>query len=381
MSPVLRLLSTSDEDLSINVAAFKDDSAAQLDSLSVVKSYSHALINTNINPVSSPPESWYTPLAENLGRAKTHASTWLSDMAPNIGSKIPQSIINYSNDFEEATKAILEILGPAGKVLSPQEKSDVIALIEAVLSSIGEQKSTVDAMHKKIVDLSADFAADHEALVNGQNSAARAVTLAEGERTAIEGKIGELQTKLAEARAKVTASGIGLGAAIFLAVAAFALAAVTGGTSLIVAGAIGVVGVGVAATFTGIFTAEISALLQEIQERQSALEAKKRQVTALKGLHDTMQKLKTDNEDAKKALTNVLTMWTTLGDKVDAVLGDLKRAKISPSEAVQRMKMNAARTAWADTAAWAGKIQALAAGTTVQPVIQHDAVRLAYRVA
>ena len=52
---------------------------------------------------------------------------------------------------------------------------------------------------------------------------------------------------------------------------------------LIVAGAVGVIGVGTAATFTGIFTAKIGKLLEEIAERQSALEDKKKQVTALEG--------------------------------------------------------------------------------------------------
>lgn len=378
MSAQLRLVSTNDEDVSIDVTAAKDQMADQLDALSVLSSYSHAMVNTTINPVTSPPEDWYTPISTNLNTAKSHAMTWLTDIAPKVGSTIPQSIINYTTDFTEASKAIMEILGPSGKVLSEQEKKDVIALIEAVLESIETQKSAVDTIQTKIITLSTQFQADHENLAEGQNSAAKAVALAKADQTRIGTKIAELQTKLGEARTKVTASGIGLGMAIFLAVAAFALAAVTGGTSLIVAGAVGVVGVGVAATFTGIFTAEISDLINQIQAEQNALEAKKRQVAALEGLQNTMGSLKTSNENAKKALMSVQTMWTTLGDKISAVLSDLKAAKTSPREATQRMKMNAAQGAWTDTADWAKKIQALAAGTTVQPVLQHQTVRLAY---
>ncbi|HVG23853.1 MAG TPA: HBL/NHE enterotoxin family protein [Thermoanaerobaculia bacterium] len=379
MSANLRLVSLNGEDVSVDVKAAQEQMADQLDSLSVVTSYSHAILNTHINPVISPPESWFSAVNSDLNTAKTHAMTWISDIAPKIGSTIPQTIINYNTDFMEASKAILLILGDEKKTLSEQEKKDVISLIESVLESITDQRSAVDKVQKSIITLATDFHADHERLVNGKDSAANAVSLAKSESAGIEGKIGELQTKLAEARMKVTVSGCALGLAIFLAVAAFALAAVTGGAGLIVAGAVGVVGVGVAATFTGIFSAEITQLLREISEQQSALDAKKRQVTALQGIVDTVTSLKSQNERAKTALSSVQTMWNSLYDKIDAVYNDLKRGKTTTSDAVRRMKMGAAVTGWQDTADWAKRIQALAAGTSVQPVIQHDTIRLAYR--
>ena len=230
------------------------------------------------------------------------------------------------------------------------------------------QKQKVDDVQEKIVTLSRQFSSDHDKLVNGKDSAAKAVQLAEAEQLAIENKIAELQTELADTRAKVTVSGIGLGASIFLAVAAFALAVATGGAgALIVAGAVGVIGVGTAATFTGIFTAQISRLLEEIAEKQRALEDKKKQVTALKGLESTMKSLQTNNEAAKVALTNISTMWTTLNGKLEAVLTDLKAAQGDAiGVALRRMNLNAARKNWKDTSDWAQKIQDLASGTKVQ---------------
>ena len=167
-------------------------------------------------------------------------------------------------------------------------------------------------------------------------------------------------------------SGIGLGLGIFLAVAAFALAVATGGTGLIVAGAVGVIGVGAAATFTGIFTARIGELLGEIAERQRALEDKKKQVTALKGLLSTMDSLRGHNEAAKVALTNISTMWHTLGGKLEEVLTNLKDARGDTiSATLLRLNLPAARANWKDTADWAKKIQDLASGTRLQPPLQH----------
>jgi hemolytic enterotoxin HBL len=374
----LALVSTNDQDVSVNVEAAQHLMADQLDSLSIVTSYAHAIGNTVINPVSTPAEDWYAPLNANLQTAKTHALTWIRDIAPKVGSEIPQTIINYNNLFTAASDEILSIIGNK-RELTNDEKSQVIELIEAVLDTLNGQKSKVDAVQKQIVTLADHFQADHENLTTGQNSAAEAVRLAELERQKIENKIAELQTELEQARAKVTVSGIGIGLGIFLAVAAFALAVATGGTGLIVAGAVGVIGVGTAATFTGIFTAKIGRLLEEIAEQQGALENKKKQVTALKGLVQTMDSLRGHNEAAKLALTSISTMWGTLDGKLQSVLTDLKAAQgadIGP--AIRRMNLNSARRNWKDTSDWAQKIQDLASGTKNQGVLQHPTLVRAF---
>jgi Bacillus haemolytic enterotoxin (HBL) len=369
----LSLVSTNDHDVSVNTEAAKILMADQLDSLSIVTSYAHAIGNTVINPVSTPAESWFAPLNANLNEAKAHALIWVRDIAPKIGSEIPQTIINYNNRFLAVTAEMLSIVQGKSE-LTLAEKKALIELIDATLQSLHTQRSKVDAVQAQIDTLSDHFAADHDKLVNGRDSAAVALNFAKTERQAIENKILELQTELADARQKVTVSGIGLGLSIFLAVAAFALAVATAGagTALIVAGAVGVIGVGTAATFTGIFTAKIGRLLEEIAERQSALEDKKKQVTALEGLVNTMTTLGNHNKAAKTALTQISTMWKTLGEKLESVRAELDDARgDSMSEAVLRMNINTARTNWKDTADWAKKIQNLASGTKVQPVLQH----------
>ena len=374
----LAMLSNDEQDLSANVQNTQEGLTEHLDSLSVVTAYSHAVVNTVINPVSSPPESWFTPLNTNLNVAKTHALTWITDIAPEMGARIPQSIINFSNDFNAATGEILRIIdGAGGRPLTKDETHKVIALIEATLASVEEQESDVISVKAQVLTLSKDFASDHTNLVSGQFSAANAVSLAEGERLAIENKIGVLQTKLDAARAKVTASGIGLGLSIFICVAAFALAVASGGaaTGLLVAGAVGFVGMAASAATLGIFSAETSALSQEIAEQQRALNDKKKQVAALSGLNDTVSRLVTHNESAKSALTNVQTMWNTLGQKLKAVTDNLKKGK-SAQEELRRSKIVTARTSWDQARDWAQKIQDTASGTQVLPPQQDRKLRL-----
>ena len=135
-----------------------------------------------------------------------------------------------------------------------------------------------------------------------------------------------------------------------------------------------VVATGTAATFTGIFSAEISSLLDEIAEQQRALGEKKRQVAALTGLRDTMGRLKQNNEAAKLALTHISTMWNDVASKLDDTLTSMKNA-VSGDEfkkAAAKLNVAAAQKNWKDTADFARKVQALAAGTSVQPPLQHE---------
>ena len=383
MSATLHLVSTNDEDVSIRVDETKNSLADGVDSLSVVTSYAHALLNTSINPATTPPEAWYNTINTNLNTAKKHAMTWNADIAPKIGSVIPQTIINYDNTFQSATDEILTILNTAkqqSRNLTLQEKKDIIELVEATLAAINEQQDAVKGVQSALLTTVNDFQDDHTALVTGQNSAANAVKLANEERVRIEGKINELQTKLSQARARVTAAGIGLGLAIFVAVAAFALAAATGGVGgFLVVGAIGVIGVGTAATFTGIYTAEINSLIDEINQQQNALSEKKRQITALTGLVGTMNSLREKNEGAKRALTSIQTMWDTMAGKMESVLAALKKESVDAGIVAQRMNINDARKAWTQAREFAESIQKVTAGTSVQPVFQHDTLRMAFR--
>ena len=84
------------------------------------------------------------------------------------------------------------------------------------------------------------------------------------------------------------------------------------------------------------------------------------------------------NEDAKTALTGIATMWETLAVKLEAVMTTLKSEKVDAKIAVQKMNINAARTSWKQTADWAEKIQNLAAGTVVQPPLQHASLLAAF---
>src|ERR1041385_7602750 len=110
----LALLSTNNHDIAVNTEAAKKTLTDQLDSLSVVTSYAHAIGNTYINPVSSEPEPWVTTLTQNLHVAKTHALDWIGNVGPLIGSRVPQSIINFNNVFLNATQQLLTIIPGQG---------------------------------------------------------------------------------------------------------------------------------------------------------------------------------------------------------------------------------------------------------------------------
>ena len=193
-------------------------------------------------------------------------------------------------------------------------------MIDVTLQSLKTQKSKVDTVQAQIVTLSDHFAADHDKLVNGRDSAANALSLARNERllsSRTRFSSFRLNLPMHVKRSPYPESVLVSLSFLRVRICTRGRDRHEAGTALIVAGAVGVIGVRTAATFTGIFTAKIGKLLEEIAERQSALEDKKKQVTALEGgLVNTMTTLKTHNEAAKTALTQVSTMWKTLGEKL-----------------------------------------------------------------
>ena len=338
----------------------------------------HALAHTVLNPITVPPESWWTDLKSDLTGAQAHAHRWLTDIAPRLGSGIPQAILDYGDTFTAATTVLLTILGrPA---FSSQDQREVIQIVEAVLESVEAQVTSIANLRADVKTLQNDLFADYHKLTENRARALAAAQLATSESVTLETKIAQLQNQLSSARQNLMVSGIATGAAIFIAVAAFALAVGTGGAGLIVAGAVGIVGLGVAATFTGIFNADAMRLSHEVAEQQSLLDEKQRQAGALFGLGGTLDELAAQLKAADAALVPISTKWKTIHDETQEVANSVRKAASQEtfSRTMTRFYLNPAQKKWEDLRCLARQAQHLAAGIQLQPVLQHPTLATLY---
>jgi archaellum component FlaC len=376
----LILLSSNDLSLAPQKDVVKTVLTEKLDLVSTVSAYAHSMTQSVLNPATTPPEAWFNTLSTNLSTAKVNAQKWLV-LAPQIAARVPGSITGFNVTFQVAVRKINDVLTKVQNERRPftaAEKTRVLDLIEMILETLDEQKTRVDGVAQDLVTVSGLFVADHKNLTDGQNGAAAALKLAESERADIEARITELQGKLESARRKLLVSDIGFHLSIMLVTVAIAFAAVTGGVGLgvLVAGGVGLVGIGGSIYAKDVFTSEVDALAAQVAEKQKALDDKKKQVTALTGIINTVGKLKTDNETARKALTDIQSMWSTLDGKLQEVMTKIKSTS-SATETLMSLRLSEAEAAWKDVAEFAQNIQNAASGTRVDPPLLHKSLRAA----
>ncbi|HEY1017109.1 MAG TPA: HBL/NHE enterotoxin family protein [Herpetosiphonaceae bacterium] len=334
-----------------------------------ITAYAHALQNIQLNPVSDEPQDWFTNLQGSLTTAQQHAQSWVTDLGPQVFSKVPQSIINYTNIFMPATQQILDILKNIHGVPTPEQQSDINALIDAQLQTLGAEKQTILDLQAKLVQFANDIQADHTNLLTGENDAQKAVAIDETDMQKIQAKINDVQNQIQLDSKLALSSEIGLGVAIFIVVVGVALAVATEGAAApLVAIGIGVLATGGAIAGTVIFSKKVSEDLDKLHDLQQQLSDEQAQVAALNGITSSVQSLVAANEQATKAMSDVLETWQTLEDKLQSVLDDLQKAEAPNLPAIiESLDIQTAQTAWGQLSDFATKMQQNS--VTVQPPI------------
>ncbi|MDK2596903.1 HBL/NHE enterotoxin family protein [Pseudoalteromonas obscura] len=324
--------------------------ADNLNANAIVTAYAHAMINVQLSPIpglDSQPD-WFDTMQTNLTTAKEHADFWIEDLGPRLFATIPQSIINYNNTFINATNDILGIIKDAAGNPTDAQKNSIIELLQATLTRLEQQKSTIKTAQSDLVTFSEDIQTDHNNLLEGNNGAIAALHEDQDKVIEIQGKIVELNQRLAKDKTLATVSEIGIGVSIFLAVAGFALAIATGGAAApLVVGGVGVVATGAAIAGTVIWNDDITQDLKDINDAQNELDAEQAQVSALKTIICTVEGLVMLNESAQTALSQILDMYETLSQKMTAVISDLEQAQADEVGGIlQKLDVESAQTAW-----------------------------------
>lgn len=337
-----------------------------------VTGYAHAILNLFIQPMM-PLQSWYPSLNGNLDTAKQHAQGWVNTLAPDINSLVPQAIINYGNVFNAASGDILKILMNSNDNPSPADMQQIVALLEAMLSSLGMQQQVVIGLQTRLRQFAVDVLSDNTNLQTGTDSIQNALNLDEQTQQRIMRMILRLQTDISLNTQKVLTSEIALGIGIFIVAAAFALAVATGGAAApLLIGAIALAGVGAAVGTTTAYSVDSLRDMAELQAEQQKLGEETMQILALTGLVNTFTNIVALNEAAQQALTVVATQWDDLSNKLQSVITDLQQAD-NVAGILQQVELQAAQTAWAQLVQFAMQMQIVTSSITLQPALMPPA--------
>lgn len=315
-------------------------------SLQLVTSACHSVLNTNFTPLTPKPD-WYDALSSELDVAKVLSQQWIDDLAPKMTSSIPTHVLNYSPTYKAMTDQILELINkdPTAKGKDNKTVQQVFALIDALQASVDDIIKDVLSTEQSLKDWGDKMQKAHDDLYNGAANIQKAEVDIQSDINKMNAAITSLRSMIDAENKAIAYSGIAIGVGLFALVAGIALAFVTFGAGLVVAG-IGVAGIVGGAVTWGVMQAKINSQMDEIAKDQKELTDDNRQLVALQGLSLSANMAVSSIETATNALSEVRTMWATFKGELQGVVDKLNKADEELYMVVNKGYIIAAQSEW-----------------------------------
>ena len=354
----------------------------------LINGYSHALQNTFVTQVPGDTSSWFPAFDANLQTAQDHAKIWTDSLGPSISTTIPQSIITYNDTFKAVSGDILNIVNSCmtnldadgNAQITKQQIQELDSYLKALSSNINKILKNVGDVQGQLDTFVTNIETDYTNLVSGQTSAQQEVDVDENTMNQINNQISVLNADIQSKNTMATVSELGLAVGFFVSVVCIGLAVVTGGASLVVGAVVGVSMTGAGIAGTVIYNQDIANDQDQINSYQQQLNDDQKQVTALQGIITSIESLENYNATIKSALSDVLTTWQTLQQKLTEVSNEIASAltdettlagETVPADTIldlinEQVDMQGAQNAWNDLSDFANKILDAYANTQVQ---------------
>lgn len=309
----------------------------------------HAVANT-VFTQPTPKPAWYDGLNAELLTAQKLAQQWLDTLGTQVTKTIPLQVINFGANFTAATNMIIQIANehpdasgaddPYVKEIKQIIEQTLLPPIEGVISQMGTVSTALsqwgDQLQKAHNDLKGGAANIQAAEISLQTDIKK-----------MNDAITGLQAAIAGENQAIAASAAGIGIGLFALVVGIALAPETGGTSLLIGGAIGAAGIIGGSVTWGVMQDRINTQFDQIADDQKEMADDQRQLTALMGLQMASDGAVSSIELATSSLSKLETQWGVFQGELQDVVGKLELADQSLSAIVSKVFTSAAQTEWA----------------------------------
>lgn len=357
-----------------SVLLTKAKTATGVTSIVIITSACHSILNTSMTlPKGMDKPKWFDPLVEHLDAAKTLATEWVNDLAPDLTALLPQKVITYDTQYNAITKQIVKIAdaNPMAKGADDPHVKNVFALIDALKSEVGDIHEDIVAEDSKLVDWGDRMQKAHDDLADGVSSIQSAEADLAADIGKINADISRLHALIEGENKAIAAAAIAVGVGIFVAAIGVALMFVPGAQ---VAGGI-VAGIGAAAVIGGgvtwgIMQAKINKQYDSIAADQKQKSVDNQQLISLKGLELATNQAVSSIARATNALSDVRAMWKLFGGELQGVLDQLNMADVGLALIVNEAFVNGAAEEWGFAAQLAQQLLAppVSAGAVTLPM-------------
>ena len=324
-----------------------DKTATGFASLQIVTTSCHGVLNTQFTAPSPKPD-WFDDLSGKLDSAKVLANQWIDDIAPQMTASIPSHVIDYGTTYSAITDEIVTLLEAnrsATRTSNPQVFQQLSELIQALHESVASIITDIEGTQGQLRTWGDSMQKAHDDLFNGAANIQAAETTLQGEMDQMNNAIKGLRDLIDGENKAIAAGAAAIGIGLLALVVGIALAPVTGGASLIVAGIGGAAVIGGAVDW-GIMQSRINSQFAEIAKDQQKINDDKRQLVALQGLSLAANSAISSIATATQALSDVKVMWTTFQNELQGTINNLDKADKALSAIVSEAEVKAAQKEW-----------------------------------
>ena len=337
-------MTTADTAASTNT---NDKSASGFASLNIVTTSCHGVLNT-VFVAPSPKPDWFDSLSGNLDAAKVLSNQWIDDIAPQMTASIPGHVIDYGTTYDAVTDEIIDLLEAhphATRTSDPDVFDELSQLIQALHDSVSSNITDIEGTQDQLKEWGDKMQTAHDDLFNGAANIQKLETSLQNDIDKMNNAIANLQSEIDGENKAIAAGAAAIGIGLLALVAGIALAPVTGGASLIVAGIGGAAVIGGAVDW-GVMQSKINSQFNEIANDQAELADDQRQLVALQGLSLAANSAISSIATATQALSDVKTLWTTFENELKGTMNNLDKADTAVSAILSEVDVKAAKKEW-----------------------------------
>ena len=339
---------------------------------SIISAYCHSILNTDLQQITEPAPPWWSTVNTNLDKVKGHAQIWVDEIGPDLIS-IPQSIINFNNEFQGQLDTIKEIVTDIGKNKPTKEqRAELITIMTRLQSDLGKKGlgGEIKKLRKKVKNFGNDMSPDLKLLDQNSQTITKAIKEDKDTILDLQTDIGNLRAKIAANNAIATISEIGDGVFLVTGLVGGWIAAAFNPVAGIIVLIVGVIGLAASIAGTIAANVEIGQEQKAILDKTSQISQENKQILAMTSMAQHFTLLEAENKLAAIAIDDVHNAWKTLQSKLDAVVENLQNDQNDIGSFFEKGDLKTTESSWNQLAAWAEKMEASVSNSSFDSTLE-----------
>lgn len=320
--------------------------------------WSHALLNTSLFPLDPKP-AWSDRVNTTLNTAKTSTKTWLFEQYPDVAAALPQSLIDYGNNFVSGADELIRLFAAP---LTDSTRAAAAAVIQSLREEAITQQFRVRGLQNKVIAFSelarktaTTLSKDREAVMASLKGASADVHKLQERINDLYRELGISATEAKHEMEGAAMKGLSIAGTLMV----FSLTAAMSTASFpVISLAIGVIALTIGAIEEKAKSDSVVAKIREITSLQVKLTGEQMQAAALQAMVSALEMLDDITRDAQTNMVGSVHYWDDITSNLELATEILAQKNFDPRVLTPFTKIASAKSAWEKIITSAENVQA-----------------------